>query len=121
MSLGGRLSTGALASEPEAGPDIFQLQIRELFHDLLRGEPIGEQIEDVADPDPHPADAWPSAALAWLDSNAFEKLHAPKMAGKRHESKGGSPLSGTGKLSQAHSVHEPWRHGIVVTARTVCS
>jgi hypothetical protein len=62
--------------EPERRLEIFGLQIRHLFENLLRGESRGEEVEDVAHPNAHPADAGAAAALLEIDRDAIgDRIH----------------------------------------------
>src|SRR2546426_3681304 len=53
----------ASAGKPEARLHIRRPQIRQLLHDLLRAEPVREQVEYVADADSHASNARATAAL----------------------------------------------------------
>jgi len=48
---------------PEASDDVFRLEIRKLFEDLLCREPRGQQIQHIDDADPKTADTRASSAL----------------------------------------------------------
>lgn len=50
--------------------DVCDLEIGELSDHLLRREPIGQEVEDVAHPDLHSADAWPTSALGGIAHDA---------------------------------------------------
>lgn len=60
----------------DGGLDVFRLQIVKVGQDFLLSGPVGQHIEHILHADAHPADARPPAALARLDCDAFQKLHA---------------------------------------------
>ena len=60
--------------ETKAGGDISQLEVGEFVDDLLRREPIRQEIQHIDHANPHPADARPSAALLRIDSNSIHEL-----------------------------------------------
>jgi hypothetical protein len=60
----------------QAGRDVLGLEIRQLNHDVIDGQPGGERIEDVADADAHPADARAPAALIGVHGDAIHQLYS---------------------------------------------
>jgi hypothetical protein len=55
----------------QAGADVFRLKIRQFLHDLFRRQTVGEEIEDIADANPHAADTWAPSALFRIDGDAL--------------------------------------------------
>ena len=87
----------------EGRPDVLGLQIRQLDQDLFGREAVREQVEDIRDPDPHPADARPPAALLGTDRDACEEIvrvHAVTLA-LRGPSQGatGPAVAGAGRIA----------------------
>ena len=68
-----QLAAGVL----QAGLDVFRLQVRQLLENLLRGQPIGEQIQDIRHPDAHSANAGVSAALGRIGCDSFQARNIP--------------------------------------------
>ena len=64
----------AAAGEAEAGPNVFKLQIREFFEDLLGRESVGHQVQDINDPDAHAADARAPATLLRVDGDSVGNI-----------------------------------------------
>jgi hypothetical protein len=67
--------------EAEASRNVIAFEIRELNDDVVRGESRGEQIEDVADADAHPAHTRATTAQIRIDGDAIHQrdglAHAP--------------------------------------------
>jgi hypothetical protein len=53
----------AVTRVPETSDDVFRLEVRELFEDLLRREPCRQEIQNVDDADPQTANARTASAL----------------------------------------------------------
>ncbi len=51
----------------EAGGNVAGLEIRIGLEDLALALPVSQEVEHVADPNPHPADTGPATALVWVD------------------------------------------------------
>ena len=60
--------------EAEASPKVFDFKIRHFFENLSSGKPCRKEIEYVTDPNAHPTNAWPAAALLGIDGDSFGKL-----------------------------------------------
>jgi hypothetical protein len=59
--------TEPAAGEPEARRDVLRLEVGQFLQDLLLGQPGGEQIKHIYNPNTHPADARPTSALGGVD------------------------------------------------------
>ena len=59
----------------EARRNVFALEIRQLNDDVVDRESRGEQVQDVAHADAHPAHARASAALIRIDGDAVHQLY----------------------------------------------
>jgi hypothetical protein len=62
--------------EAETGLDICGLQIGKIFADLFMRIPGSQKIENIFDPDPHAANAGPSATLIGTHRNSISDVHA---------------------------------------------
>lgn len=72
--------------------NIFRLEVGIVFEDLGLGDFRGQQIEDILDPDAHPANAGATATLVRIESDAFghgKNLHQPRSRVKSGISRGG--------------------------------
>ena len=66
--------------ESKTGADILRLQIRQFLQHLLWSEAIGEQIHYVLDSNTQATYARTSAALLWINRNAFGQVwHVPSL------------------------------------------
>ena len=59
--------------------DVIWFYVRKILQNFLVRHALGQHPENVRDADAHPPNARPPAALARLDCDAFEKLHAPRI------------------------------------------
>ena len=59
----------------EARPDVIGFQVGKIFKDFALRHAGGQQIEHVLDPNTHPPNARPSAALVGIEGDAFHKSH----------------------------------------------
>lgn len=64
----------ALAGKSQGSPDVFKAKIGQLFYYLLGGEPAGEQIQDVTDPNPQASNAGTPPALLGVYRNPIGKI-----------------------------------------------
>src|SRR6187399_2634558 len=62
------------AGVAKRGFDVLGFEVRQFTEHLLMVEPRGEQVEDVDDPDSHPANAGTTSALFGVDGNAIEDV-----------------------------------------------
>ncbi len=62
------------ARKPQARANVFGFEIRHLFDDLLGRESVRQEIQDVAHPDPHPANTRTSPALLRVNRDAIHQL-----------------------------------------------
>ena len=60
--------------EAEACSDVLRLKIWQLFEHLRLRESGSEEVEDVDDPDPHPAHAGSSPALTGTDGDPIRNI-----------------------------------------------
>jgi hypothetical protein len=58
----------------QAGMNVIELEIRQLFEHLLRAEAIRQQVQNVNDADPHAADAGASATLFGIHGDPLQKV-----------------------------------------------
>lgn len=63
-----------LAGEPQRGQNVLALQVGELVENLLDRQIVGEKLKDVADADPHAADARSAPTLVGFDGDALAEL-----------------------------------------------
>jgi hypothetical protein len=59
------LTTG----KSQTGLDVRRLKIRQFVNDLFGAEAVRKKIKDIANANPHPADARASAALLRINRN----------------------------------------------------
>src|SRR3989304_7021434 len=65
-------------SVTQAGMDVLQFQIRQFFHDLFGGKPVGKQLKNIADSNSHSAHTRSSATLFGINCDTFRKdCHVP--------------------------------------------
>lgn len=64
----------------EARANVIRFEIGIIFEDLGFWHPGGQQVEHVLDPDAHPTDARPTAALVGIEGDTFRKLHVRYVA-----------------------------------------
>lgn len=64
----------SLAGEPQRGQDVLALQVGELVENLLDRQTVGEEVENVGDADPKPADSRSAATLVGFDGDALKEL-----------------------------------------------
>jgi hypothetical protein len=67
----------------QAGPDVSQFQVGEVFEDLRFTGTFREHFEHILYPDAHPADAGTSAALPGIVSDAIKVLHELESTGTK--------------------------------------
>src|ERR671919_1671955 len=67
--------TNPPAYKAQACLNVFRLQIWEFFNDLIWGQPIGKQIQNVAVSNSHATDAGAATALLRINSDSFSKFH----------------------------------------------
>ena len=65
----------ALASEPKASLNIFEFKVGMLVNNLLRSHAIGEQLQNIANANPHSPDTWTPAALLRIHGDPFKDSH----------------------------------------------
>ena len=63
-----------MARKPKTSTDIFKLKIGQFLENLVRGEPVGKQIQDIGNPDPHPPDAGTATTLLRINSDTFSQI-----------------------------------------------
>ena len=59
----------------DARADVFRLEIGEVSEYLLLCRSSGQHVQNVLDANPHPADAWPPAALIRIKGDALKLVH----------------------------------------------
>ena len=59
----------------QGGSNILEFQIRKFLKNLLRGEAVGEKVQNVTDPNPHATNAWPASALLCVNCNSMCKFN----------------------------------------------
>src|SRR3982750_4071830 len=64
----------ALAGKSQGSPDVFEVEVRQLFYHLLGGEPVGEQIQDITDANPQAPNAGTPPALFGVYRNPVGKI-----------------------------------------------
>ncbi len=64
----------ATGSVQQARRDVFGLEIRKLFEDLLAGFAGHEQFQDIDHANPHAANTRPAAALVRADRDPLQKV-----------------------------------------------
>jgi hypothetical protein len=60
--------------EPQARVDVSWRKVRHLFDNLLRGETVRQEIQNVTDPNPHPTNARTSTALLQVHRDAIHQF-----------------------------------------------
>ncbi len=65
----------AKARKPEAGTDIFKFKVRQFFNNLLGRETVGEQVQHVANPNPHATYAGSPSALLRVHCDPIRKFN----------------------------------------------
>jgi hypothetical protein len=61
-------------SKAKTGPEIIGFEIRHFFENLISRKPRCEEIENVADANTHPPNAWPATTLFGIDRDSIGKL-----------------------------------------------
>jgi hypothetical protein len=64
----------ALAGKSQGSPDIFKVKIGQLVDHLLGSEPVGEQIQDITDPDSQTPNAGTPSTLLGVYRNPIGKI-----------------------------------------------
>lgn len=59
----------------QRGMDVLALEIRIVGEDLCLGDALAQQVQKVADPDAHPADAGAPTALTRVDGDPVKGTH----------------------------------------------
>lgn len=62
------------AGKFQTGGNIFRLEVRQLFKNLLLRETGGQQIEYIDDSNPHPTDTGTPATLLRVHRDAFNEF-----------------------------------------------
>jgi hypothetical protein len=62
------------AREPQARANVFELEIWHLLDDLLGRETVGQEIQNIADPDPHTTNAGTPATLLRVYRDAIHQF-----------------------------------------------
>jgi hypothetical protein len=65
------------AGEPEAGEDVLRFQVWHLDQESISGLSVGEQVQHVGDPNPHPPDARAAPALFGITRDAIAQIAHP--------------------------------------------
>jgi hypothetical protein len=62
----------------QAGLNVLGFKIGQFFQHLLRGQPVGQQVEHVHHADAHPTDAGASAAQFGVNCDAIHGWRLPQ-------------------------------------------
>ena len=67
----------------EASRDVFRLEVRKFFEDLFRRETRRQEIENIDDADPQPANARTTAALFGIHRDPIRNFRHGELPGAR--------------------------------------